>query len=416
VPEPAPIDPQSKIDFWQRHRYYLLDPDLRAARQQHPFFAIWDNHDIFKGNETDLLRSTQAFFDYLPIRRPDGNNPKRIYRSLRYGNLADIYLMDIETLINQDLIEGNNLLSNEQYNWITDELSDSMAKWRILGNQKFFTQWSTAHITFPLPLGDGTVAVSSARDGFPAERLRLLNFIKDQELENNIFFSGDIHLSIVSDISLDPTDPAQYDPETGEGSIGVEFIPGSITRGNTDELIGTNPISGSLDFILEISNFGNPHHRFLEIIQHGYGLLDISSEQTKAQLIFSKKLQIVKTDNIWKKLPIRDGKNHWARDVDTNTSKILSEDLSDYKIKFIHPNPTTQNCSIDLYVKKSQKVDFQIVSQTGKIYEINNLVQNELIKDQLYTIQLNLETFTSGVYFIKILGKHFQTHQKIIKI
>lgn len=48
VPYPSPIDPQTKTEFWQRHRYYLLDPDLRAVRQQQPIAALWDNHDIYK--------------------------------------------------------------------------------------------------------------------------------------------------------------------------------------------------------------------------------------------------------------------------------------------------------------------------------------------------------------------------------
>jgi len=74
IPEPDPIDPQKKEEFWQRHRYYLLDPDLRAVRQQQPIFALWDNHDIYKNNEENLIGSLEAFFDYLPIRMPQSEN------------------------------------------------------------------------------------------------------------------------------------------------------------------------------------------------------------------------------------------------------------------------------------------------------------------------------------------------------
>jgi len=88
--------------------------------------------------------------------------------------------------------------------------------WRIIGNQKLFSNWAVDHVTIPLPFGNGVVADPSAWDGFPTERARLLNFLKDEQLNNNIVLSGDIHLSVASDLVINPKDTTAYNGATGE--------------------------------------------------------------------------------------------------------------------------------------------------------------------------------------------------------
>lgn len=46
MPTPYPVDVSSLAEWRERHTYYLLDPDLRAARQNKSWIAIWDNHDV----------------------------------------------------------------------------------------------------------------------------------------------------------------------------------------------------------------------------------------------------------------------------------------------------------------------------------------------------------------------------------
>jgi len=75
-----------------------------------------------------LIGSLEAFFDYLPIRMPQSENLKRIYRRLIFGKLFNLHLIDIELWRNIDTIPNTNelsLLGNEQYNWLTEVLSRS---------------------------------------------------------------------------------------------------------------------------------------------------------------------------------------------------------------------------------------------------------------------------------------------------
>ena len=55
------------------HSLYLFDPRFRAARQNHPFITVVDDHDT--DDESDVFEdSLRAFLEYVPtrtIQRPD---------------------------------------------------------------------------------------------------------------------------------------------------------------------------------------------------------------------------------------------------------------------------------------------------------------------------------------------------------
>jgi len=413
VPEPAPIDPQTKEEFWQRHRYYLLDPDLREVRQQQPIFALWDNHDFFKNNEDDLIGSLEAFYNYLPIRVPDSTNIKRIYRHLNYGDLLDIYLIDQELWRNKDTIPNTNersLLGNEQYNWLTQVLSRSKSSaWRIIGNQKLFSNWAIDHIDFDLPFGNGEVADPSAWDGFPAERARLLTFLRMNNLDNNIVISGDIHLSVASDLVINPKDTIEYNGETGEGAIGVEFVPGSISRGNVDEVLGIAPNDGLNNLLTNLSYSGNQHQMYLELFQHGYGLLDVKPDSVIAQFIYSNKLEVSNKDSIWHSLIIKNGENHWQR-LPGVISSIEKFDMQHPPIK-IFPNPSKGIFNIHLlhYTSNNYKVEvYNLLGKQLKIEPAFNLSSDNIIVD--------LSSFKNGIYFLRLESHNFITSRNLLKL
>ena len=92
VPDPYPTVPENLDEWRDRHQYYLLDPNLRAARQNHPWAQIWDNHDV---KRTDFEPGMQAFYDWTPLRQVNEDAPERIYRKLAFGGLVDLMFMDI---------------------------------------------------------------------------------------------------------------------------------------------------------------------------------------------------------------------------------------------------------------------------------------------------------------------------------
>lgn len=95
-------------DYYARYRQYHTDPDLLALRQAKPISAIWDDHEIAndatrtgaqnhqrnEGAYSDrVAAAAKAYFDWMPIRRPDASGV-RVYRSLDWGGLARILLID----------------------------------------------------------------------------------------------------------------------------------------------------------------------------------------------------------------------------------------------------------------------------------------------------------------------------------
>ncbi|MCH2046797.1 MAG: alkaline phosphatase D family protein, partial [Saprospiraceae bacterium] len=226
VPTPYPSVPTNLEEWRDRHEYYLLDPDLRAARQQHPWVVIWDNHDTDKGGSTAAyLGGLQAFWEYVPIRQPDPNNIERGYRKLSFGNLIDLFMVDVLLYRDVDTVSGNNLsiLGNTQYNWLANELQNSTAKWKIIGNQKMVAGWSLASIPGWIGIGSNGVLDPKTWDGYDAARDRLLDFIENNSIDNVIILSGDSHVSMVTDLDQNPSNSSSYNENTGAGAVGVEF-------------------------------------------------------------------------------------------------------------------------------------------------------------------------------------------------
>lgn len=66
-------------------------------------------------------------------------------------------------------------------------------------------------------------------DGYAPARDRLYRHLLDHNIDNVVVLTGDIHSSWGNDLSLNPYDPAVYDPTTGRGSVGVEFVTPGVT-------------------------------------------------------------------------------------------------------------------------------------------------------------------------------------------
>ncbi|MBK8544682.1 MAG: alkaline phosphatase D family protein [Caulobacteraceae bacterium] len=106
------VDPDHEIvtldDYYRRYQQYHTDPNLLALRAAKPISAVWDDHEIAndststgaqnhqssEGTYADrVAAATKAYFDWMPIRRPEQTGI-RLYRTLDWGNLARIILLD----------------------------------------------------------------------------------------------------------------------------------------------------------------------------------------------------------------------------------------------------------------------------------------------------------------------------------
>lgn len=114
------------------------------------------------------------------------------------------------------------------------------AQWRVIGSQTVFSRqnesiaygnasmlncyrWKVGSLIShnPDPLD------YDAWDGYQANRNRTFKHLYDNNINNNIVLSGDSHLSGVSDLVW--LDDKTYNPDTGAGSIGVEFAGSAVS-------------------------------------------------------------------------------------------------------------------------------------------------------------------------------------------
>ncbi len=409
IPEPYPIDPLYLDEWRTKHRYYLLDPDLRLMRQMHPMAAIWDNHDTDGNDAQTTMEAMQAFHEYLPVRQQDED--LHLYRRLQYGDLVDIIMMDAQLYRNQDVLAPgeNSILSNEQYDWVIDQIDSSTATWRVFGTQKMFGLWSVLGSPLPLPIGNDTVVDPGSWDGFMLEREMLLSHLKDNGIDNNIFISGDLHFSMAMDIPLNPLDSTDYNPETGEGSIGIEMMGGSITRGNLDE---NGYDSGLADLMVSLSMSLNPHHKYEELVEHGYGLLKIRPDTTYGQFWHSDILSFVNQENLGKELFCVNGTNHWQEG-----GLVANEDIivkNNYTVAGPFPNPANQSFALNIMTEQTDNLNFSLFDLNGKIVDIYPPVQT--IGQVHRTITFDLSDIQTGVYFLEISGADFRAVRKVMVV
>lgn len=232
-------------DYRTRYSLYHRDVDLQAAHQRHPFIVVWDDHETADnswmdgaGNHNEgegdwderEAAARQAYFEWMPIRE-NSTDASLIYRRFQFGQLMDLMMLD--TRINgrseqagiigdERFDENRTLLGFDQEQWLYNQLSDSQmrgAKWRVLGQQVMMAQ-----------LGSNPLAFNMDQwDGYYANRTRLYSHIKENQIDNFIVLTGDIHSSWGNDLAEYPLVPFSYNGETGEGALGAEFVVSGIS-------------------------------------------------------------------------------------------------------------------------------------------------------------------------------------------
>jgi len=363
VPSPPPVDP-STVDEWRdRHEYYLLDPDLRDAKAQFPWVTFWDNHDV---NQSTPLNGSIAFTEWVPIRMPDTTQPTVIYRAFQFGDLFDLHMLDILLFRDRDTIAPGetSILGTVQHDWFINSWLASTTKWNILGSQKMVGGWYARGIPqIPQIPRDGDFFSTNSWDGYVEDRRRLFSLFDSLDRRNNMFISGDAHLSLAMDLAIDPFDSLQYTARTGVGAVGTEFLPTSVTRGNFDEM----GISLALvEAAVQISKGANPHHVFMEVVQHGYGVLNINKDSITAEYWYSPILTETTTETLGQRLVMEDGAGHWKRsNLPTSVAPIISTAPTEF-VSHIRPNPANDWIEFDVESQNPGDAQVKMFNIAGK--------------------------------------------------
>ena len=287
----------SLSDYRLRHAQYKTDQDLQRVHQQFPFITIWDdhetsndawaegaqNHDVNTEGEWLDRRAAgiQAYFEWMPIRENgrDVYGDNLIYRDFRFGDLLDLIMLDTRLAgrtkqpeignLGDILDADQHLLGEAQQSWLFDALDASVennTQWRMLGQQVMMAQFSAGAIGFNM----------DQWDGYPLARQRLHNYLIDNEIDNMVVLTGDIHSSWASDITPTPFVASTYDKDTGEGAIAVEFVTPAVTSPGIENYQLAWAASQSVQA-------GSPHIKYVEYYHRGYVLLDVTPERIQGE-------------------------------------------------------------------------------------------------------------------------------------
>jgi alkaline phosphatase D len=141
-------------------------------------------------------------------------------------------------------------------------------------------------------------------DGYAAARARVLATLAEQQVNNVVILTGDIHSSWGNDIAADPFDPSSYTGSSGAGSVAVEFVTPAVTSPGIDDPAQAAQFAALL-------RATHPHIKYVELFRRGYTLLDVTAERVQAEWYHLETISERSTgETLAAMLETRDGENH----------------------------------------------------------------------------------------------------------
>jgi len=332
----------SLADYRTRYAQYHTDPDLVACHSAHPFIIVWDDHEVANNSWREgaenhdpdsegsfserRTAAIQAWFEWLPV-RPPGAAQDVIYRRFQFGDLVDLLMLDTRQVgrdrqvdyadyasggiidaaaVNAAVADSNrSLLGATQREWLEARLTESTARWQVLGQQVVM-----ARQPVPEPIargfrtdigGAGAVAEATAAvlttlaargkppeertaeeqalldssiplnpdvwDGYAFEREQILHHA--HQLQSRlVVLAGDSHNAWGSQLT------------TADGTpVGVEFAGPSVTSPGAEGIIGASvaaQFAGIAPRIVDDLKYAN-------LVNRGYMAVTFTSDQVSCE-------------------------------------------------------------------------------------------------------------------------------------
>jgi len=284
-------------DYHLKYRENREDRALRDLMANVGTDTIWDDHEVtndfygvpFGAFGAQIVAGNQAFRDWMPIREDTGD-PMRLYRSFKWGEVAEFFLIDPRqyrdahayvtepaclsggepvvlpgpTCVAEINNPARTYLGAAQKAWLKAALATSTAKWKFIMNGPPITP-----LTF-LPY--------DRWEGYEAERAEMLEFFRNPDgnpstadaIPNVIFLTTDLHAAIYNPQVANPGPSGGSIREIIAGAIGMDSIyrllPGSIL-----------PVVGSLPSLF-------PTIQFFDIDRRNY--VHVRADTTQATFTF----------------------------------------------------------------------------------------------------------------------------------
>ena len=239
-----PLPDQLRTECFDLPRYrlqyslYKSDQHLQNAHASCAWMTTFDDHEVEDSWRADVSKpddepdqdpevfrqrkaaAFQAMYENLPLRHdqmPAGPNI-RIHRRIRYGALADFTLLDARQYRSSHVGHVDpdaTMLGGKQRDWLIDGLSESSARWQIIGNQQPMVQIDRN----PDPDAEGWFG--SWDGGFVTERDLVLTEAHQRGVQNLVVTTGDRHTNYLADLKTDYTDPDS--PVVGSEIVGTSL-------------------------------------------------------------------------------------------------------------------------------------------------------------------------------------------------
>ncbi|WP_408931072.1 alkaline phosphatase D family protein [Corynebacterium sp. YSMAA1_1_D6] len=289
-------------DYRTRYGRYRTDPELQAAHAALPWVAVWDDHEIANNNWSGgagnhdpategpwrerQAAAMRAYFEWMPVRATSPSEAGHLYRSLTFGDLVELTMMDLRTYRDQQVswnpvafnAQGRTMLGSEQYDWLLSKIETSQAAWNVLGNSVMFSPLNlvtlqnnatTRQVSSALTSNITGIPVNGDQwDGYSAERRALIDVLQASPA-NALFLTGDIHTEWAHTISK------------GGDIVGAELVCASVTAPNINEALHLRQGNSVTRLARQILLAGNPHCRHVDLDNHGYSYVTITREEAR---------------------------------------------------------------------------------------------------------------------------------------
>jgi len=257
---------ESLNDYRARHAQYRSDPLLQNMHAACPWIVTWDDHE-FDNNcageiseelnvePVDYLirraNAYQAYYEAMPLRAsclPSGPD-MQLYRSSRYGQLADFLVLDTRQyrsdqpnndrkspLNDAAFDKKQSLLGRQQKGWLYRQLVSSPSTWNVLAQQVMIGMVDR--------VGNPEAPAYSMDQwpGYAFERMELMKFLAERRISNPVVLTGDIHSNWANELRVDDRRPEDQ-------VVATEFVTTSLTSGGNgkakpnglENLLAVNP-------------------------------------------------------------------------------------------------------------------------------------------------------------------------------
>ena len=208
-------------DYRRTWRQTFETQGMRDLSSSTSIITTWDDHEIINDWTWDKYDDSQrfenartAYLEALPIRE------ETIWRKRSWGKTLDVLVLD-----SRGERRNGNYLSINQMEWLKTELLTSRARFKIILNSVPITDMRNVL---------GTLAIGDRWQGFPQQRIELLNFIEDHDIEGVFFIGGDFHYGQIAQVSP-PGEPGSKLWEVLVGPGGSLVNPFLLTAPEYDE-------------------------------------------------------------------------------------------------------------------------------------------------------------------------------------